>query len=160
EAWIAQENLWIQKEIYRMVRAANDEVAVFKGKGGKERNKVYSFFNPNFEVELTLDDKQTLTFKIKNRLDRQQSIDLNFRVLLNDQPGFASEDIRISGDPLKPKGAKSVKDVFVFPADKSPRNAILKVEQVLNWQMAAVKRIDQISIGSAAGDEISHSHRT
>ena len=42
--------------------------------------------------------------------------------------------------------------------EKSPRNTILGVQQVLTWQTAAVKRLDLISIGSNGGfEEQSHS---
>ncbi len=160
EAWIAQEDLWIQKEIYRMIADANRKISDFKGEGGKKVDTTYKFANPNFNVELTLDAKGMLTFKIKNRLDRQQALDLNFRVLLNNSRDFAPELMRISGDPLKPAGDKTGKDSYVerFPIGKSPRNAIVSVQQVLTWQTAAVKRIDQITIGDA-GDQ-AHSHRT
>lgn len=166
EAWIAQENLWLQKEIYRMIRVANNEISDFKkigaakGKDGKALDVPHGFQNPNFDVELNLDAKGNLSFKIKNRLERRQSIDLNFRVLLNDKAGFAPETIRVSGLPLQPKGAD--KDFFVqnFPAEKSERNGVFSLQQVLSWQTAAVKRIDHISIGSNADLDGSHSHRT
>jgi hypothetical protein len=156
EIWIAQENLWIQKEIYRIIRSANDELCKFVGKGGKKRNQAYSFTNPNFRVELNLDDKGKLSFTMTNLLDRQQSIDMKFRVLLDDTPGIQPEIVAISGNPLKPKGSHTQ----VVDIEKSPRNGVYSVEQVLTWQTAAIKRIDQVSIGSNASDEISHSHRT
>jgi hypothetical protein len=160
EAWIAQEDLWIQTEIYRMIAEANKKISDFQGKGGKKADTPYTFVNPTFKVELTLDPKGNLAFKIKNRLDHQQALDLNFRVLLNDARDFTPETFRISGDALKPAGDKNGKDTFTasFPIAKSPRNGVFSVQQVLTWQTAAVKRIDLISIGDAG--EQSHSHRT
>src|SRR5262249_41034802 len=35
EAWIAQEDLWIQGEVYRMVRLANNYVSDFEGEGSE-----------------------------------------------------------------------------------------------------------------------------
>ena len=165
-AWIAQEDLWIQKEIFRMIAEANKDVSDYKpipdakSKGPRERNKAYAFKNPNFQVELILDAKDNLSFKIKNLLDRKQSIDLTFRVLLNDTKGFQPEILRVSGKPLNPKGTAEDFYMHEFKPDKSPRNAILSVQQVLSWQTAAVKRIDQVTIGSNGDGEISHSHRT
>lgn len=160
EAWVAQEDLWVQKEVYRMIAEANKEISDFKGNGGKTRNKAFVFQNPNFQIELNLDSKDSLSFKIKNLLDRKQSIDLAFRVQLNDTRGFAPEILRISGKPLNPKGAPEDFSVHTFPAEKSPRNAVLGVQQVLSWQTAAVKRIDQVTIGSNTDGDIAHSHRT
>ncbi len=175
EAWIAQEDLWIQKEIFRIIKSANDGVSNFTPLGplplpakpvayaGKsdERNKAYAFRNSYFDLELTLDKEDTLSFKIKNRLARKQSIDLSFRVLLNNAKGFKEEIIKISGFPLEPAGAKD-RDYFVqsIPKGKDERTGVYSVQQVLNWQTAAVKRIDQISIGSNDTGDMSHSQRT
>jgi hypothetical protein len=168
-AWIAQEDLWIQTEIYRMIKAANDSVSdftpQFKGKSD-ERNKAYAFQNSYFDLELKLDKNDALSFKIKNRLPRKQSIDLKFRVRLNGAKGHKEELIEISGFPLMPAGTKGTGandgDYLVqsFPKGKDERTGIYSVQQVLSWQTAAVKRIDQISIGSNDQYDISHSQRT
>ena len=182
EAWIAQENFWIQKEIYRIIRSANDDIAVFdwydkdvkkapqdlKGKVAQTDN-VYRFKNSALELELKLDKTGSLTLTVKNLLARKQKLDLNFRVLMNDGAGFKPEVIAVSGNPLYPKAEKgdvSNKDTFTktYPplkdAKAAPRTGIYGVEQQLTWETAAIKRIDYISIGADTPDEISHSHRT
>ena len=164
QAWIAQEDLWIQREIFRMIRSANDSVSNFtpKTEGKKEeRNKPYAFQNSYFDLELKLDKDETLFFKITNRLARKQSIDLSFRVLLNGTKGHEEEIIKISGDALMPAGTKG-QDFYAksFPKQKDDRTGIYSVQQVLNWQTAAIKRIDQISIGSNEAGDVSHSQRT
>src|SRR5207253_404867 len=40
-----------------------------------------------------------------------------------------------------------------------PPTGIYHVEQITNWETAAVKRIEQISMGSLAGGDCSQSHR-
>jgi hypothetical protein len=165
EAWIAQENLWLQQDIYRCIRKANDSISVFAGQGGKKRNETYRFKNSYFELELSLDQNGKLTFKISNMLPKPQRLDLNFRVLMNDKG--SSELIKVSGPRLEahigdPK-KRDKKSSFVaeFEAKKeSPRNGIYAVKQVLTWENAAVKRIDHISLGSADSKDISHSQRT
>ncbi len=169
EAWIAQEDLWIQTEIYRMIREANDSVSSFtprfKGKSD-ERNKVYAFQNSYFDLELMLDKNDTLSFKIKNRLARKQSIDLKFKVLLNNAKGHKEEIIELSGYPLMPAGSKDngpdSRDYLVKTVAKlkDGRTGVYKVQQVLSWQTAAVKRIDLVSIGSNGQDDVSNSQRT
>jgi hypothetical protein len=163
EAWIAQEDLWIQTELYRIIRSANDTVSNFtldpRGKND-DRNK--KFRNSYFDLELKLDEKENLSFKITNALERKQSIDLHFKVRLNNAKGFKEEVIKISGLPLMPAGTPGDKDSFTQTIDKGKdeRTGIYSVQQVLNWQTAAVKRIDQISIGSNDTGDISHSQRT
>jgi hypothetical protein len=152
-----------------MIRAANDSVSNFtpdfKGKSD-ERNKAYKFHNSYFDLELKLDEKENLSFKIINRLSRKQSVDLKFKILMNSAKGYKEEVIPISGFPLMAKGTKDTgeKDrdylVKTFAKEKDERTGIYSVQQVLNWQTAAVKRIDYISIGSNDGSEISHSQRT
>jgi len=39
EAWLAQEDIWVQQELYRLIRAANKSVSEFQGKGGEERTR-------------------------------------------------------------------------------------------------------------------------
>jgi hypothetical protein len=168
EAWIAQENIWIQREIYRIIRSANDEIKVYKGKGGAKKAETYTFTNSNFQVELSLAADDALTFTIRNLQPRRQKLDLSFRVTMNDGAGAKAEVVNISGPPLLPKGLKAGAekdwDTFTipFPMDgkESPRRGIYRVEQVLTWETAAVKRIDHITIGSVDGTEIAHSHRT
>ncbi len=162
EAWIAQEDIWVQAEIYRIIRSVNDSISKFKGKGGTNRGSAIKFQNDNFDLELTLQADNNLTFKIKNRLKKRQRLDLNFRVQMNKTK--PPEIIKISGLPLMPAGDKDGKDTLspTFPPskDQPPRQGVFSVEQVLTMDSAAIKRIDQVSIGSNGVDDISHSHRT
>jgi hypothetical protein len=172
EAWMAQEDLWIQQEIFRIIKEANDDISAFKPEGdehkekkkgwGEKKDKAYSFKNSYFAVELTLDKDQNLAFKIRNLMPRRQKLDLSFRVLMNKAEGSAPEVIRISGLPLMPAGAKGDSFSQNNPRDnkQADRQGIYSVEQVLTWETAAVKRIDQITIGSNDPAEIAHSHRT
>lgn len=160
EAWIAQENLWVQKEIYRIIREANDSISLFKGKAVEKKGETASFENSFFKAELTLDAKNNLVFKVKNRLPRGQKLDLLFRVKMN--KNLQAELVKISGPMLTPAGSAGdfhQHELIPEPAD-SPRKGIYSVEQVLNWETAAVKRIDYISVGSSDASEYSHSHRT
>jgi hypothetical protein len=159
EVWIAQENLWIQKEIYRIIRGANDSISVFDGKAVEKQGEIASFKNSSFEAQLTLNPNNSIAFRVKNRLPRNQKLDLLFRVKTN--KALQPEVIKISGPMLTPAGTKTDSYLQEIPetAD-SPRKGIYSVEQVLTWETAAVKRIDYISIGSADATEYSHSHRT
>ncbi len=165
EAWIAQENIWIQREIYRLIRAANDDISKFTMTSDAKKGSPYTFKNSYFEITLTLHgdkDNNKVTFKISNLLTRRQKLDLNFRVRMNMQ-GTDPEPVRISGLPLMPKGEKNDSHSQEIPYVKETelqRTGVYSVEQILTWETAAIKRIDHISIGSNEGVDISHSHRT
>ena len=173
EAWIAQENLWIQREIYEIIKKTNESISNFqrkdgkgeemKGKEAEQRDKPYTFTNSYFELELVLHKNDSISFTIKNRMERRQRLDLSFSLQMNNQPGMKPEIIKISGLPLMPQGDKGGKDIFVQtipPSKETVRMGIYRVKQVLTWETAAIKRIDQISIGSNAPDDIAHSQRT
>jgi hypothetical protein len=161
-AWIAQEDLWIQREIYQVIRDTNKTVSEFKKQPGSGNDKVQIFKNSYFELHLTLLPDGSIDFKAKNLLNRRQRLDQKFLVktIENGTP----EEIKISADPLMPKGDAGKKDsyseILKAPTDGTKRKGIFEVRQVLTWETAAVKRIDQISIGSNASGDIAHGHRT
>jgi hypothetical protein len=155
EAWIAQEDLWIQRELYRMIRDANNYVSVFKGAGGDDngKGKVFAFTNPYWKLELTLSGPTKLEYKITNLLSRRQRLDINFFVRLNKSSEEEPEVLHVGGHPpLNPRESHQGFKKLVG----QPPTGIYAVEQDINWETAAVKRIDEVHIGSAG----SHSHRT
>ncbi len=181
EAWIAQEDLWIQRELYRLVKMANDYVAVFKGKGGKEQDKDYKFENPYWRMELRVSNGR-LIGNVENLLPRRQRLDVTFwiRVKKDDKDedslqkqflegAIDKEDyyvpIKVAGNPLDPGKAQPID--HPLPRDigsewdswlKKSGNkkemegsvsfGLFGVSQELTWETAAIKRIDEISIGS------------
>jgi hypothetical protein len=168
EAWIAQEDLWIQSEIYRVIRAANDSVSDFKnitGKVTKEGEQV-DFQNPYFDISFRVKDAKSFDVRIANRLNRRQRIDgMQLRVKFVDDTKVAPQLVSITGDLLEARGDPGKKDVFQktlpFPKNKVGQyKHVYGLAQVLTWDMAAVKRIDHIAIGSLAPDDIAFSQRT
>src|SRR5262249_34914016 len=53
EVWAAQENLWVQRELYRRIKAANDAVAVATPVAKDKENKWPKFRNFYWDIELT-----------------------------------------------------------------------------------------------------------
>jgi hypothetical protein len=155
EAWMAQEDLWIQRELYSLVRQSNDMVSVMQGTGGTEQGKLYTFTNPNWKLELSLKDR-TLFANITNLLSRRQRLDVGFLVTFREGEGVDPEPITIEGEPLDPNKSKSR---FIQIPGVRP-SGIYRVQQAINWETAAVKRIDQVSIGSLADGDCCQSHRT
>lgn len=168
EAWIAQEDLWIQKEIYRLIRQANDYVGKMEGKGVSGLNSVATFKNVYFELGVKLLKADKLQVTIKNLQNRRKKLEVKFLVkFTDDQGGESVEKISIEGEPLDPVGITDskgkAKDTLTTTIDlpSGPnRNGIANVEQALSWDSAAVRRIDHIAIGSLAMTEIALNHRS
>jgi hypothetical protein len=166
EAWLAQEDLWIQKELFRLIRLSNDYVSKFEGvteadkKGGADKNKFYTYKNPYWELGLKLAGNNELIVSLKNLQSRRQKLGVNFRIWFNGK-GKEPETFLVDDEPLGPSGTPEATRVKAYPFKENlVRTGIFGVEQVLTWETAAVKRIDNITIGSLSSDEYSHSHRT
>ena len=239
EAWIVMEDMWIQQELYRLIRLANDYVGKFKpdylvefkkkenyanlqkaildknqgpktdpsnpddmgekdkkeigkidGEGKAELPKkdkaeknwvgedvnfgeltghTFEFENPYWRLRLNLIEengkREKLSVIIKNLLGRRQRLELSFLVKLH--KGSPAEEITLppaksqpdAGEPLAPTGSPGDERQFTIQLSPNvPRQGVFGVEQVLTWETAAVKRIDEVLIG--APDRQSHSHRT
>jgi hypothetical protein len=162
EAWMAQEDLWIQKELYRMIRVSNDYVSHMTGEPVKGLNKPAVFSNPYFKLTLTLLDQKRLQVKIQNLRATRQKLEISFRIRFNENTSFEPEKIKpIEGEPLEPFGTKG-KDEKVAEVELTsgpPKTGIYAVSQVLTWETAAVRRIDHIAIGSMDVADMAVNHR-
>jgi hypothetical protein len=168
EIWTAQEDLWIQRELYKLIAKANNYISLFKGQGGDGKGKVFTFSNPYWELKLMVTPTNALQGKIKNLSARRQRLDVSFKVkvrktgepeVLFIQGNPVDPGVELDLHPVKnrgdsvPPGAYALqtdlpdKDSFVRPASLRQPTGIYGVEQVLTWETAAVKRIDQISLG-------------
>jgi hypothetical protein len=158
EAWIAQEDLWIQKEIYRLVRLANDSVSAFTPISRDDAKRTATYQNPYFEIKLTLKDAKSLDVQITNRLQRRQKVEgMKLRVRFQKRDEAEPEEFYLVtdskyADPLEPRdNPKKVGHTRTIPVHFTggkAREGIYSLEQVLTWETAAVKRIDHISIGA------------
>jgi hypothetical protein len=157
QAWLAQEDIWIQQELYRLIRLANDYVSKFDGTGGEDKNKVYTFKNPFLEVGVKWAGGNKLQLSLKNLQNRRQSLDIKLRFHLHKTQ--EPESYLLGGKYLGPAGTPEAESTRTIELKEALRTGVYGVEQVLTWETAAVKRIDQITIGSLASEEIALSHR-
>lgn len=144
EAWTAQEDVWIQRELYRLIALANDYVAVFNGKGAAEKEKFFAFDNPYWKVDALLTKDNKIKLKMTNNLARRQRSEVEFLVTVN--PARDPVLVKIEKQPPLNSGATSRELVFTAPVTSLPKG-IFGIKQVLTWETAAVKRIDKIAIG-------------
>jgi hypothetical protein len=163
EAWLAQEDLWIQDDVYRLVRLANDSVAIFQNKTADKKAAEQVFVNPYWELKCRVaNDKLKIT--MKNLQDQRQypNVTLLFKVT----PGGGWVPRKIEGDALAPAGMPkdNPKDSLEREFDAASLGGVRPegvygIQQVLTWRTAAVKRIDVVSIGNLALDDCAASHR-
>lgn len=148
EIWIAQEDLWIQSEIYSLIRKANDSVSKFEGKGGKEANKDYHYKNPLWDIILKWDGALTLDAKFTNLLPRRQRLGFKLRVFTGDKSLQVIDLAKYEKTAFYPHGTPGDTQELKlqFPNQAIPNTGIFEVEQVLNWETAAVRRIEGIYI--------------
>jgi hypothetical protein len=189
EIWIAQENLWVQRELFKRLKVANDAVAAFTvdaKNSGDSKTKPIKLKNYYWEMDLKLTGENKVHVVLRNLRPYQQEInDLHFllhvqvpdgktktktvRVLFPPRP--KEKEPSFTGQPLAPLGARETKDGKTFiERDKLdqtitvpnlPANAlaITGADQELTWKTAAVKRIDVVVVGGSASGDTALSHR-
>ena len=118
EAWIAQEDLWIQTEIYRLVRVANDSISSFVEVSRDAKTGDVTYQNPYFIITAHLKDTKTLQLTIANRLERRQKIEaMKMRIRFGKMEPEVFPLVTESkyADPLEPRGDPKGGDVRVIP---------------------------------------------
>jgi hypothetical protein len=156
EIWLAQEDLWVQRELLRVVREANDSVARLKKldnppKIDKAQQVIdhQVFANPTWRIEVALVGevpKLRLRWQATNVSKQRQVLGINFTV------GFrgtkATDTLFLDGEPLGPNQSTEPKDRPLGGQLEIDRpEGVESVTQVFDWRTAPVKRIDQIALG-------------
>jgi hypothetical protein len=156
EIWLAQENLWVQRELLRVVREANDSVARLKkldnppkiDKGQQEIDHQV-FANPTWRIEAALVGevpKLRLRWQATNVSKQRQVLGINFTV------GFrgtkATDTLFLDGEPLGPNQSTEPKDRPLGGQLEIDRpEGVESMTQIFDWRTAPVKRVDQIALG-------------
>jgi hypothetical protein len=165
EIWLAQEDLWIQREMFRIVKKANDSVANFEPVIAGGQPVPGRFVNPYWQIDVQPVQGDEVKIKLTNRLERPQPVNVNFRVQFQKGGPFVAIAPVKDNDPLPPAGTKvdgnpkdSIERSLKIESDE-PGKQVVGVRQVLTWETAAVRRIDHVSIGYGGGAEYSLSQR-
>jgi hypothetical protein len=169
EIWAAQENLWVQREMFRRIKAANDSLAIARAVGGKEKDgSATKWRNYYWEIDLKV-VKDGIAVRLKNIRSKPQALDgLRFVLRVNNDPkvpvlifpsptlkdkGFEGDKV-LPGESFPPSG----KDMLHVNVSEDVQG-IYGVEQVLTVETAAVKRIDVIAVAAGNNGEPAVSHR-
>jgi hypothetical protein len=171
ECWLAQEDLWVKRELVNVIRTAMDTVGHFTKFEPQQKPALppgavgaQYFRNSNWELELIFEqnDKKQVTVsgksKVKNINLSHRRLPLAgvlFRVQQFDANGVSKGigDILVEGEPLNWGESVEVK--------KSPRidsfdpQQPMEVDQIFSWFTSPIKRLDRIE----TGNKLALSHR-
>jgi hypothetical protein len=156
EIWLAQEDLWVQRELLRVIREANDSVARLKKLDNppavdKAQQEIdhQVFANPTWRIEVALVGevpKLRLRWQATNVSKQRQVLGINFTV------GFrgtkATDTLFLDGEPLGPNQSTEPKDRPLGGQLEIDRpEGVESLTQIFDWRTAPVKRVDQIALG-------------
>jgi hypothetical protein len=146
EIWLAQEDLWIQKEMLRLIRDANELAGTLKRvepRTPEEKAAGGTFANAVWRMSVkiqSLPGKIVLDGKLTNASPWRQPLGLRFRIHAA-QGGFAPEEVAVEGEPLLPgESCKFSGNLKVMP------DPVDHVSQLFDWRTAPIKRIDALRI--------------
>jgi len=176
EIWLAQEDFWVRREMLYLIRQAMDAVALFREvpqpKGDKPPEGAVAkrvFRNANWELTLLLERAPTGRGVVISERSTIKNINIDQRtqLLANaqgtqglpfrfQQAGSAAyKDIRISGEPVpfEKEAPISKEKISVAPVELNDPNKQFFIEQLLDWEISPVRRVDMLAVAR-------HSHRT
>jgi hypothetical protein len=182
EIWTAQEMLWVQRDMYKQLRMANESLALLEPvKGDKADKDGWAKFR-NFYWEMDLKEKGgSVEVKLRNMRPQQQAVNkLRFLLRFKDPsnkdgkpsgpvvfPPIEPKELRFDGNPVAPyekdgNGSDTFQGniAFTLPA---PLKELHSVEQILTVATAAVKRLDSLTLAMSTltGDSaLSHREAT
>lgn len=147
EIWLAQEDLWLQKELLRLVRDANELAGTLKPVPpltAEEKKADGTFANPVWRMSVKVSSvpgKILLDGKLTNVSPRREMLGVHFRVHF--PGGLTPEEIAVEGEPLLPgESIKFQNTLKVLPEH------VERVTQLFNWRTAPIKRIDALVLGA------------
>ena len=152
DVWIAQENLWIQRDIYSLIKDANDSIGKFKVRKEKGPPIRYVCTNPFWEIDIEVKAENTIKATFKNLLPRGQKWDFDLKIYTSNTPGVEPLALKPPKDaaPFNARGynkkmpgvelddeqsftLKTIDDKKALVVDLE-KTDILAVEQELTWE--------------------------
>lgn len=152
EVWLAQEDIWVQREVLRAIKEALNTVASFRKVEGPADLKQGELFRQHFEnsqwrLDLVLahkDPRYLLRGRIKNVANRPLMLGkIYFRVQLHN----ANADplvVPVEGDTLPAGKEIAIPDISLDLANRP--DGLISVAQVYEWRNSPIRRIDQIAL--------------
>jgi hypothetical protein len=168
EIWLAQEDLWVKRELLGIIRATLDSARIFRDvepeKDAKEEPlpagaKRQLMRNANWELNLVLEPDSnnsgmviSTNSSLKNINPWKRTLtlaDVPFRIRQGEGNHF---DFTVNVDHVVANDTVKFPKPIPFTLRANFANP-LNVEQILTWQTSPIKRIDRVALGY-------NSHRT
>ncbi len=174
EIWLAQEDFWVRRELLSVVREAVDAVAWFKEVKVDPKEKLPEgilgrrlFRNPNWELNLLFEkvkDRPQWVISGKSTIKNINVAEVS-QILANPRTGKGlpfrlwnpqkgKYDFEVSGEALAYGEQAELKETYKADPINLQKDDFA-VEQVLEWELSPVRRIDLLELGKPA-----QSHRT
>jgi hypothetical protein len=169
ECWLAQEDLWVQRELLRVVSDTIENLAEFQAVPNVKDvtppagtlNKQFRYRNSNWEVDLFLkynNEKQLVLSEdstIKN-------VNSNKRTLLLGRGNAGGLFLRVKQGEVEAPVVEVQGNALAYEAstkfpqawrmDNIDPNRPFQVQQVFDWYSSPIKRVDTVALGQ-------HGHR-
>lgn len=165
ELWLAEEDIWVQRELLRIIKNTNDLAATFKQVSGpplplnKDKDEVARrvFTSATWKLDLVLAKPKDQTRyvargTITNLSNRKQVLSIPFEIRFLDVA--EPEYLFAEAEPLAPNATADIKETSLKIL-REPRG-VESVKQIYDWRTAPVKRIDKLVFARAEA----FSHRT
>src|SRR5262249_10469528 len=95
EMWYAQEDIWLQGGILATVAKANQYVAQLKkvkdGSTGKEQDRVFTFYNPSWQLDIKRTNGNQITGTLTNISNKRLRLDISFMLQVSKAGGKNDE---------------------------------------------------------------------
>jgi hypothetical protein len=145
QIWLAQEDLWVQRELLNVIKESNTFLSKYKKepnppKAAKNELDRQVFTNPYWKLELTLEQDQ-VRWQITNLGKQIQP--LGMRYLIKFTGSNTPNPILVDGEPLAPRHSTKGEEKRIKVVG---RTRLEEVRQELNWRTAPVKRIDKLAL--------------
>ncbi|VTS02818.1 hypothetical protein [Tuwongella immobilis] len=159
EVWLAFEDIWVQRELLRIIRETNDELALFaRAKGDQDSPLERTFTNRVWKLVLRVVDKgndRIMEGELTNLSDRVQVFGLGnimtLKVWLNDDERQEPYLLKLEGDFVKAGATVKVggnPKLHKLDADKAANLIeLFKVQQKFDIRTVPIKRIEKIAMG-------------
>jgi len=161
ECWLAQEDLWVRRELLRVVKDACDRVARFQPEEVKPNEKLPEgvpagakhrrYRNYNWQMDLfittkdgrpVLHEKSRLTNVHRARRTLPLAVDGKSIGFLLKQPNREPYKLVVNGESVAPDAFQELKEPR--KSDTIDFNRDFDVDEVFVWETCPVKRIDTI----------------
>lgn len=163
EVWLLQEDLMIQHELLKAVRAANDFFSHFQYKVGgaagaqvgialgaalPAKNLRYGqrFHNSVWQIDLALSKEKTFSGKIKNISNQRQPLgNIFFLVRLYRDPSRSPKVLEVEGETLEPGQEIPIKESKPYSLNDDPEG-LVELDLLMEPRFSAVKKIDKLQL--------------